>query len=132
MDIISHKIDYRVLYADTDAMGVMYYANYLRLYEAGRGDYMRKIGYPRKKMEDMKIVCPALKVEINYIGAARLDDELIIVTKIAEKPIVKILFDQKIYNKNNELINSAVITIGFLNLKSNKLTRCPKELAQLF
>jgi acyl-CoA thioester hydrolase len=43
--MIEHEMKYRVLYADTDAMGVMYYANYLRIYEAARADFMRKLGF---------------------------------------------------------------------------------------
>ena len=43
--MIEHEMKYRVLYADTDAMGVMYYANYLRVYEAARGEFMRKLGF---------------------------------------------------------------------------------------
>ncbi len=132
MKAISHKMEYRVLYADTDSMGVMYYANYLRIYEAGRGDFLRKIGFSFHTMEKDGVICPALQVDIKYINFAKFDQVVKIVTSINKKPIVKMEFIQQMFDENNNLLNSATVTIGFLNLKTGKLTRCPRKLLDLF
>lgn len=132
MKAISHKMDYRVLYADTDSMGVMYYANYLRIYEAGRGDFLRKIGFSFQKMEKNGVICPALHVDIKYINFAKFDEVVTVITSIKNKPVVKMEYIQEMYNDKNELLNSALITIGFLNVNTGKLTRCPRSLQVLF
>ena len=74
---------YRVLYADTDAMGVVYYGNYLRIYEAARGDFLHKVGMPFSKMAaELNIVCPVVNAEINYHKPAVLDEEITVKTSI--------------------------------------------------
>ncbi len=129
---ISHQIEHRVLYADTDAMGVIYYANYLRIYEAGRSDFMRKIGCPNKKMTESGIVCPAISVNIEYLKFAKFDQNIKVVTSVKNKPITKLEFIQEMFDEENNLLNKAIITLVFVNTKTNKATRCPDWLLKLF
>lgn len=123
---------YRVLYADTDAMGVMYYANYLRIYEAGRSDFMRKLGFSFSEAEAQGIACPAINVNIDYISFVKFDEEIIVKTSVEEIPKVKFVFHQKIYDKNGNLLNSAVVTLGFISTENYRARRCPKWLLEYF
>ena len=132
MNNIIQEMQYRVLYADTDAMGVMYYANYLRVYEAARGDFMRKIGFSFGQMESHGVVCPAINVNIEYIKYVRFDSLVRVVSTISKFPEAKLEFIQEMYDEDNYLVNRAVIILGFVNTEKNRATRCPKWLADIF
>ena len=70
---------YRVPYADTDMMGVVYYGNYLTLFERCRNEVMRKTGVTYKEMEERdKAMLPVIEAHVDYSKPARYDDELTI------------------------------------------------------
>ena len=130
--MIEHEMKYRVLYADTDAMGVMYYANYLRIYEAARADFMRKLGFSFSEAATKGIVCPAINVNLEYHRFAQFDQEVTVKTRVKEIPRVKFVFHQKMYDKDNNLLNSAIITLGFVNTEKFKAVRCPEWILRYF
>lgn len=70
----------RVIYGDTDAMGIVYNANYIKWFEKGRTEWLRQVGYPYKKMEEQGIWLPVSHIEIDYKTPARYDDLLTIKT----------------------------------------------------
>ncbi|MDD3740047.1 MAG: thioesterase family protein [Bacteroidales bacterium] len=130
--MIKQTMQYRVIYADTDAMGVMYYANYLRVYEAARGDFMRKIGFSFSEMEKRGIVCPAINVNLEYFRFAKFDSEVTIITTVEKIPASKLEFIQEMYDSENKIINRAIITLGFVNSEKFKAVRCPDWIISLF
>ena len=67
---------YRVPYADTDQMGVVYYGNYLTLFERARNELMRAYGYTYKECEKEGWALPVTHAEVNYHRPARYDDLL--------------------------------------------------------
>ena len=69
-------IEYRVPYADTDQMGVVYYGNYLTLFERARNELMRACGYTYKQCEAEGWALPVTHAEVNYRRPARYDDLL--------------------------------------------------------
>ena len=69
-------IDYRVPYADTDKMGVVYYGNYLTLFERARNELLRACGYTYKRCEEEGWMLPVVHAEVNYRRPARYDDLL--------------------------------------------------------
>jgi len=130
--MIKHAMKYRVIYADTDAMGVMYYANYLRVYEAARGDFMRKIGFSFSEMEVKGILCPAINVNLEYFRFAKFDTEVTIETSVNKIPSSKLEFIQEMYDSNNTLLNRAIVVLGFVRTNKFKAVRCPEWIAELF
>ncbi len=130
--MISTEYYHRVIYADTDAMGVMYYANYLKVYEAARGDLMRKIGFSFSDMGAKGIICPAINVNIEYHKFAKFDQEVKITSTIKELPIVKLEFEQAMYDAENVLINKAIVRLGFVDEQRAKAVRCPAWILKLF
>jgi len=66
----------RVRYAETDAMGVVYYANYLLWFEVGRTDLLRGAGWSYREMEADGYLLPVLEAHCEYRQPARYDDEL--------------------------------------------------------
>jgi acyl-CoA thioester hydrolase len=74
----------RVIYGDTDQMGVVYYANYLRWFERGRSELLRQLGLPYATIEENGYHFPVVEVSCRYHQSARYDDLIRIETEIAE------------------------------------------------
>ena len=70
------SIDYWVPYADTDQMGVVYYANFLVIFERARSALLRDAGYPYSKMEEEGFMLPVMEAHVDYTAPARFDDKL--------------------------------------------------------
>ncbi|MBR1871328.1 MAG: acyl-CoA thioesterase [Kiritimatiellae bacterium] len=68
------KVLYRVPYADTDQMGVVYYGNYLRYFEMARNELMRECGWAYKDFERDGFMLPVVHAEVDYRKSARYDD----------------------------------------------------------
>ena len=84
--MITHDTQIRVLYRDTDKMGVVYHANYIVFYEAARNEMFRAIGLPYTLLEKMNIVMPIVEVESKYKAPAYYDDLLTVRSTIKELP----------------------------------------------
>ena len=78
------EVRLRVRYAETDQMGVVYYANFLVWFEIGRVELLRQLGFDYKSMEvEDDCFIPVVEVSCRYKAPARYDDELIIETHVA-------------------------------------------------
>jgi acyl-CoA thioester hydrolase len=64
----------RITYADTDQMGVVYYANYLRFFEVGRAEWIRARGRPYRDLEAAGLKLPVVEAYARYRAPARYDD----------------------------------------------------------
>lgn len=74
----------RVRYAETDQMGVAYYANYFVWCEVGRVELLRQLGFEYKQMEiDHRLFLPVVEASCRYRSPARYDEEVIIETRVA-------------------------------------------------
>lgn len=124
------KIPYRVLYGDTDCGGVMYYGNYLRLFELGRTELMRTIGLTYKEIEEKEdIILPVIETFIKYKSSAKYDDLLIINTYLKEVKSHKIVFEYKIFRNNTLLVEGYTVHIP-IN-KNGKIVRLPKNIYEI-
>ena len=77
-----HSIEYRVYYEDTDAQGVVYYANYLKFCERARTEYLRLLGYEQKELMDIGVIFIVRKVIVEYLKPANLDELIKIETRL--------------------------------------------------
>lgn len=75
---------YRVIYGDTDQMGVVYYANYLRWFERGRSEFLREAGVPYSEIESRGFHFPVVQASCRYLQSARYDDVVEIETALVE------------------------------------------------
>ncbi|PLX07169.1 MAG: thioesterase [Marinilabiliales bacterium] len=130
--MIKYENNHRITYGDTDAMGVMYYANYLRVYEAARTEFMHMIGFSFQEMEEKGVVCPAINVNINYKQFSKFDWLVKVVTTVEELPMVKLVFKQEMFAPDGTLINSAIVTLGFIDQVRGRAIRCPEWILNLF
>lgn len=78
------RMQYRVIYGDTDAGGLVYNANYLRFMEMGRTEMMRNLAVPYSEMEQEGIILPVTECYVRYKASGRYDDLITIATSMAE------------------------------------------------
>jgi len=82
---MNHQTRLRVRYAETDQMGVVYYANYLVWMEVGRVELVRALGFQYKDLEDSEgLYLSVIDVTCRYIYPARYDQEIVVETKIVK------------------------------------------------
>jgi acyl-CoA thioester hydrolase len=86
----------RVRYAETDRMGVVYYANYLVWFEVGRTEWLRTNGWTYREMEQEGVSLPVIEAHCEYRRAARYDDELEIRTTATLLTPVRVRFDYEV------------------------------------
>ena len=128
-----HQTTCRVLYGDTDAAGVVYYANYLRYFEKGRTEYMREQVLTYKEIEDLGLILPVIECYSRYKAPAVYDDLLTIETSLAELKNVSCRFNYRIYR--NETDNSRTLlakghTVHASVNREGKLTRLPANVLE--
>ncbi len=93
----------RVRYAETDQMGVVYYANYLVWFELGRVDVLRSLGLAYSRLEsDHGCLLPVIEARCRYRSPARYDDEILIETRPAMLRGTVLKFAYEIYRKPNQ------------------------------
>lgn len=128
MDI--NKISFRVRYGETDQMGVVYHGNYAQYLEIGRVEWLRGKGISYKKLEEDGVILPVISLQINFKKSAVYDDLITVETLLKKTPSVRIEFDYKIYNGNNELLIEANTVLVFLDKNKNRPIKCPEDLLE--
>lgn len=103
-----------VRYAETDMMGLVYHANYLPWLEIGRTQLLRENGLPYKEIEERGLFIPVLEVNLQYKRPARYDDTISIVTRLAEKPLLKIRMEYEVM-RGDELLAKGHTLHAFMN-----------------
>jgi acyl-CoA thioester hydrolase len=93
-----------VLYADTDAMGVVYHATFFRWFETGRAEYMRRRGVPYSEVEKNGIGLPVVEAHAVYLKPARYDDLLEINTWIGDLGRAQVRIEYAICRDGVELV----------------------------
>ena len=124
------EVNYRVIYGDTDCGNVMYYSNYLRLFEIGRTELIRSTGLSYKEIEEKKgIILPVVEVFAKYRASAKYDDLLTIKTFLKELKLRKIVFEYKIF-KNSTLITEGYTVHVPIN-REGKIVKLPEDIYKI-
>ena len=122
----------RVYFEDTDAAGIAYYASYLRFLERGRTEWLRALGYGQEALREHTGIGFAVRsLAIEYLKPARLDDELLVVSRLREVGRVRLVFDQRI-ERAGALLAQASVRVACVELKSMKPAALPRALRQTF
>jgi acyl-CoA thioester hydrolase len=87
---------YRVIYGDTDQMGVVYYATYLRFFEGARNEWIRALGITYRDIEQAGIMLPVYEAAVQYLKPAKYDD-LLEIHIVSTHTRVKIRFEYKVH-----------------------------------
>ena len=97
-------MEYRVPYADTDQMGVVYSGNYLTLFERARNELMRSTGYTYKRCEEEGFMLPVIHAELDYKQPAKYDDLLEVTAWVSAKKGVRLEISCEVRRKGEEAI----------------------------
>ncbi len=141
----------RVYYEDTDAGGVVYYANYLKFYERARTEWLNKMNVDQVELLAKDIVFVVTKAEIEYLKPAKLNSELVVKSRINKVRAASVEFEQelwlepavdnkqssannKVLEKNGQsiLLNRANIKVACLKLNSFSPCRIPTNVKEEF
>ncbi len=126
-----HETEIRVIYADIDAMGIVYHTNYIKWFEVGRNEYLRQLGYPYSRLEEEGVWLPVAAVNCEYKSPGKYDDILLIRTKIKSLGAATVVMAYEILRKSTgELLVSGTTKHGITSpeLKPIRLKKINPEL----
>ena len=116
-----HKVEHRVIYGDTDAGGVVYYANYFRWFESGRRELFRNLEIDYVDLTNRGLLTPVVESHCNYFRPAKYDDIVVIETKITEIKEKSVKFEYNVFRKSdNELLATGHTINVFVDMKKMK------------
>lgn len=125
---MTHKFDLRVYYEDTDAGGVVFYANYLKFFERARTEWLREMGFEATSMAtELGGLFVVRAVDVEYLSPARLDDPLRIETTVATLGGSRVEFFQKALCADRELVLGKV-TCVWVRYEDFRAARIPDSL----
>lgn len=120
----------RVYYEDTDAGGIVYYANYLKFAERARTEYIRAFGCTQNEaLQEEKCGFTVRHLEIDYKRPAQLDDELVVTCELREVKGATALMVQEVYCRE-ELLATVNVKVAYVNLARKKPVRIPAWLVE--
>ena len=122
----------RVIYGDTDQMGVVYYANYFRYFEFARSELFRAKGGSYRDFEREGSMLPVVEAHCDYRASARYDDLLVIRTRVSELKRVSLTFSYELFREGElERPLATGHTVHACIGRDGRPTRIPAALAQL-
>lgn len=109
---MAHQHNVRVYYEDTDAGGIVYYANYLKFFERARTEWLRSLGYEQDKLMEQSIAFVVKAVELNYIMPAKFNELLSIESELVQCKGARLQFEQTIKNQQGQALVHAKVLVA--------------------
>jgi acyl-CoA thioester hydrolase len=122
----------RVRYAETDKMGVVYYANYLVWFEVARTDLLRSLGWSYREMEHTGVALPVIETHCEYHRPARYDDEIEIRTEAKMLSPVRIEFRYDVFRQENRTLTASGRTVHAAVNTDGRPCRLPPRIREVF
>ena len=124
----------RVLYSDTDSYGVVWHGAYTKWFEAARVGFVEELGFELEALESNNILFPVVEMNIRYKSSAKMNERIVIKTKISELKPTSITFEHNVYKKDTDILRvTAHTTIVVINSETGKLyRRIPSDLYEKF
>jgi acyl-CoA thioester hydrolase len=122
---------YRVIYADTDRMGITYYANYLKWFEAARTEYFRMLGFPYTECEKKGVFLPVAEAHANYLSPSTYDDDIIVRTSVSELGNSTVRFEYQVMKAKTQIPVATGHTLHVFVDKNMKPCRVPEEIRKV-
>ena len=121
-----HRFPVRIYYEDTDFSGNVYHAAYLKFFERGRTEFLRDLGIHHYELAEQGIAFAVRSMELDFIAAARIDDQLMVRTIVVESTGVRLVLDQTIARGETLLTKARVLVVA--NKTSGGPARLPADL----
>jgi acyl-CoA thioester hydrolase len=131
MNFPVHRTEIRVTYAESDAMAVVYHANYLRWFEIGRTEWLRSLGLTYRELEEQGVYLPVSEAFCKYIQSARYDDLLEIETAVVFLKRASIQFSYRVLRKADGVELAQGTTLHAFVDRAGKIVKVPARFKDL-
>ncbi len=121
--MLESRAQITVRYAETDMMGIVYHGNYLPWFEVGRTTLLKECGLPYRELEAQGYLLPVIELGVKFLKPALYDDNITIVTRLHEKPLLRIRLEYEV-RRGEELLVTGFTVHGFIN-KAGEPVRPP-------
>ena len=128
--MIESRTQVTVRYAETDMMGVVYHGNYLPWFEVGRTTLLKELGLPYRQLEEEGFRLPVLEVSARYLRPAVYDDTVTIVTRIHDRPLLRIRLEYEV-KRGEELLATGHTVHAFID-REGRPVRPPASAVAVF
>jgi acyl-CoA thioester hydrolase len=122
----------RVRYAETDKMGVVYYANYFVWFEVARTDLLRSLGWSYREMEQAGIALPVIDARCEYSRPARYDDEIEVRTEGRLLSPIRMEFRYEVWLPAQKIVAASGVTVHASVDMNGKPCRLPQRIREVF
>ncbi len=122
----------RVRYAETDKMGVVYYANYFVWFEVARADLLRSLGWTYREMEEEGVALPVIEAYCEYKQPARYDDELDVKAKGSMVSQVRMQFEYEVVRRIDGTMAAVGHTVHAALDRAGRPCRLPERIRKAF
>ena len=127
----AHAVEFRVRYAETDQMQVVYHSNYLIWCEIGRTEFIRALGTPYAELERQNVTLAVVEASLRFHSAARYDNLIRVTTRITDVRSRTLTFEYVISNaETGEQFVSASTKLASLT-RDSRLTTLPETLRKV-
>ena len=129
MTELSNPFQLRVYWEDTDAGGVVYYANYLRFFERARTEWLRARGVDQGRLQaETDCIFVVADVQLRYLQAAKLDDWLTVTVRVVEQGRASLQMEQQVW-RGDSLLADGRVRVGCVKASSLKPCRIPEQVS---
>ena len=125
------ELPIRVYYEDTDAQGVVYYANYFRFMERARTEWLRSLGVDMVRLQDEeRRIFVVAEVNAKFLAPARLGDNLVVTARLAALSRVAFDIEQNIFRNSTDgdLLISGIVKAAYLDADTMRPKRVPSSI----
>jgi acyl-CoA thioester hydrolase len=131
LEELSNPLSLRVYWEDTDAGGVVYYANYLKFFERARTEWLRTLGVEQGDLKaQADCIFVVAEVQLRYLVAARLDDLLAVTVQVTEQGKASLQLVQQAW-RGDTLLAEGRVRIGCVRASTLKPCRIPLQVGAL-
>jgi acyl-CoA thioester hydrolase len=132
VSVASSSSTVRVRYAETDQMGVVYYANYFVWFEVGRTDWLRARGWTYREMELEGIILPVIEAHCEYHRPSRYDEEMEVRTEARMLSAIRMEFRYAVVRCADQQVTASGRTVHAALDPSGRPRRLPERIRQVF
>jgi len=118
----------RIYIEDTDAGGIVFYANYLKYFERARTEFIRSLGFELRACMSDNINFVVHSIDLKYLRSAKLDEVVNVYAKVEDKGRTFMLFEQKVENELGEVLVKGHVKVACVHFDSGKPRVLPVEL----
>ena len=122
----------KIYIEDTDFQGVVYHSNYLKYFERARSDFLSANKVSQNELRKINLAFVIKKINLEYIAAAELGDNLIIKSSVEKGSNARMIFYQKIVDENNKEYVLGTIDVCLIDLVTKKPQRFSDDLLLIF